>query len=89
MTYIPYETLSQAEAEDITAPVPTSLIELSLEQPVAVKELITDGVARGMDKAFAISEFSGQDPATLMGIHNAGIAEGERLQRGGISEQES
>ena len=78
MTYIPYETLSRVEADEIASHLPTSLNNLTSEQLLALKELTADGVARGIELGFAISDFSGQDPGTLLDAYNAGVVEGSR-----------
>lgn len=76
--YVPYETLSRVEASEIIAHLPTALGELSAEQLVAIHELVADGYARGLDAGFAMSDFAGPNPGTVMDAYNAGIAEGSR-----------
>lgn len=80
MTYIPYETLARVEAQDITEHLPTSLGGLEAEQLLAVQELIADGVAKGLQMGFAMSDFAATDPANAMEIYIAGIEEGKKMQ---------
>ncbi len=76
--YVPYEVLARAEAEDITVSLPSALGELTAEQTVALQELLAGAYGRGLDAGFAISDFAGPDPGTLMDAYNAGIVEGRK-----------
>ncbi len=78
MTYVPYETLSKTEAEEISLHLPTSLRELGPEQLVALKELLADSYARGLETGFSLSDFAGDTPGEIMDAYNAGIAEGRK-----------
>lgn len=78
MTYVPYETVSRSEADEITRHLPTALKGLDDEQRQALNELVADGVAKGIEMGFAMSDFSGDDPIEPIDAYNAGIIEGKK-----------
>jgi hypothetical protein len=78
MSFVPYESLVRVEAEDIMLHLPTALHGLDALQALALRELIADGYARGLEAGFALSDFSGLDPATAMEVYSAGVSEGRR-----------
>jgi hypothetical protein len=78
MTYVPYETVSRSEAKEIAAHPPTALADLSPAQREALVELLADGVARGIEMGFAMSDFSGGDPTEPIEAYNAGIIQGKK-----------
>ncbi len=77
MIYIPYETYSRVEAEELGRSLPSSLDNLSDQQKSDLLELFAGAFARGIDAGFAMSDFAGHDPATSLEIYNAGFAQGK------------
>lgn len=80
--YVPYEALARAEADDIADNLPSALVDISAERLGIIKELIADGYAKGLEAGFAMSDFAGTNPASLMDAYNAGIEQGKRELRG-------
>jgi len=75
-TYIPYETLARAEADEALSNVPTALAGLTLEQLMVVKELMAGAHGRGMETAFAmVDNPPPRDPITSVEAYEAGIIE--------------
>ncbi len=83
MTYVPYEALAHAEADDVTQSgnLPTALRNLSPEQIHALQELVADGYARGLDAAFAMSDFNGDSPGDVAEAYSAGFEQG-KMEKG-------
>ena len=86
MSYVPYESLAHAEADDVTQDdnLPTALRNLSPDQLHALRELVADGYARGLDAGFAMSDFYGDSLGELAEAYSAGFAQG-KLDDGGLT----
>lgn len=83
MSYVPYETISRVEADEILGgAVPNILSGLSQEHLLAVRELLTDAYARGLEAGFAMSEFNGDSPGDMAEAYAAGFEQGKIDDKG-------
>jgi hypothetical protein len=73
--YVPYETLARAEAQDVLQHEAwLDTLGISEQNRWKLLELMAGMHAQGLEQGFAISDFSGDDPAKAMDIFNAGYA---------------